>query len=391
MLLLDKPYLSDFLIDTIRRNNFPVLSNAFSQNGKFDLKLNLLAENEAIAQLLEAAHPKLYTSSENSIGWIADKLKSTDLPEKINLFKDKVKFRDLTASLYPDFFYKKIELVDLKSISIDKFPFPFIIKPAIGFFSMGVYKVSNISEWEGVKQKIAQEIESVKGLYPNEVLDINSFIIEECIEGDEFAFDAYFDEHGNPVLLNSFKHLFASSTDVSDRVYYTSNEIIKSNYANFLQLLNDIGSLTNVRNFPMHVEVRKTKAGRIVPIEVNPMRFGGWCTTADITNYAFGINPYKCFFYSKKPDWETIVKSNEDKVYSIVVLDNSSGINAAEIESFNYELLVSHFSTPLELRKVDYNEYPVFGFLYVETNSETFSELERILTSNLREYIIKKN
>lgn len=390
MFLLDKPYISDFLTDTIRKNHFPVLSNAFSQSHKSNLHTHLLAEDKAVKKLLEIPNPKLYTSSENSIGWIAENLKSTNIPGKINLFKDKAKFRELMASLYPDFFYKKIELVEIDTLSIDEFPFPFIIKPTTGFFSMGVYKVSNNSEWRNVKQQIAQEIETVKNLYPSEVLNTNSFIIEECIEGDEFAFDAYFDENGNPVLLNSFKHLFASSTDVSDRVYYTSKEIIESNYSNFLQLLKNIGSLTKVRNFAMHVEVRKTETGQIVPIEVNPMRFGGWCTTADITYYAYGINPYEYFFHSKKPDWENILKNKEDKLFSVIVLDNSSGINALEIESFNYELLVSHFSKLLEIRKVDYMQYPVFGFLYVETNSATFSELERILTSNLREYIIKK-
>ena len=62
----------------------------------------------------------------------------------------------------------------------------------------------------------------IENLYPTKVLDTNTFIIEECIEGDEFAFDAYYDEFGNPVLLNTFKHYFASRNDVSDRVYYTS-------------------------------------------------------------------------------------------------------------------------------------------------------------------------
>jgi hypothetical protein len=40
------------------------------------------------------------------------------------------------------------------------------------------------------------------GIYPEQVLDTRSFLIEEYIEGDEFALDAYFDGDGNPVILN---------------------------------------------------------------------------------------------------------------------------------------------------------------------------------------------
>ncbi|MCP3675252.1 MAG: ATP-grasp domain-containing protein [Gammaproteobacteria bacterium] len=32
-----------------------------------------------------------------------------------------------------------------------------------------------------------------------------------------------------------------------------------------------------------HDELRGDDKGTILPIEVNPMRFGGWCTSADIT------------------------------------------------------------------------------------------------------------
>jgi len=49
--------------------------------------------------------------------------------------------------------------------------------------------------------------------------------------------------------------------------------------------------------------------------------------------------------------------------------------------------LLSNFEKPLELRKIDYEEYPVFGFLFVETKEESIFELERILKSDLKEFI----
>jgi len=79
--------------------------------------------------------------------------------------------------------------------------------------------------------------------------------------------------------------------------------------------------------------------------------------------------------------------SEEGKKYSIIVLDNNSGIHENDIDSFNYEKLLNDFEKPLILRKVNYKEYPVFGFLFTENNSDNEKELIRILKSNLREYI----
>ncbi len=140
-------------------------------------------------------------------------------------------------------------------------------------------------------------------------------------------------------------------------------------------------------NFPAHVEIRRTDEGEIVPIEVNPLRFGGWCTTADMTAAAYGFNPYVYYFKNKKPDWDEILSTRAGKHYSLVVLDNSTGYEGRNIAKFDYDALLATFENPLELRKIDYREFPVFGFLFLETREESFGELERVLKSDLREFV----
>ena len=125
-----------------------------------------------------------------------------------------------------------------------------------------------------------------------------------------------------------------------------------------------------------------------MPIEINAFRFGGWCTTADMTSHAFGFNPYEYFFKGQKPDWKSILSKTNDSLYSIIVLDNSTGQDGKIIKAFDYDLLCSGFSNLLELRKVDYKEYPVFGFIFAEIKRDAFAEIERISASNLREYTI---
>ena len=66
MIILDSPYVSDFLIDTLRKNQIPVLNNQFIK--KINSKgVKLFSDTEAVQSIVVQHHP-LYTNSENAIG-----------------------------------------------------------------------------------------------------------------------------------------------------------------------------------------------------------------------------------------------------------------------------------------------------------------------------------
>jgi hypothetical protein len=140
----------------------------------------------AIAQFRSGAARRLYANSENAINWIAHNLPFTDLPRQIQRLKAKAAFRRLLEPLFPDFYYRAVEIGALAAIDPATLPLPCIIKPAIGFFSMGVRKVSRPEEWPGVVRAIQAEMAAVQALYPAEVLDTTQFLIEECIEGEDW-------------------------------------------------------------------------------------------------------------------------------------------------------------------------------------------------------------
>lgn len=390
MIFLEKPYVSEFFKETITANSYPVVDTQTAREFGFSDYPYLKAREAVVEELKNSAAPVLYTTSENAIGWIAENLEFTGLPGKIDMFKDKVKFRQLIQEIYPDFYFKGLTRDKLAGFSLEGVPMPFIIKPSTGFFSMGVHKVSDPGEWEMTLAAIDREMTFQKDLYPGEVLDTNRFILEQCIEGQEFAVDAYFDESGEPVVLNILEHLFSSAEDLSDRIYMTSREIVKENLDDFSHFLRELGRVSGVRNFPVHVEIRKDESGVIVPIEVNPMRFGGWCTTGDLCFPAHGFNPYEYYFQQKKPDWERILSSGTGDLFSIIVLDNSTGLRGDQIGDFDYDQVLAGFENPLELRKLDYNEQPVFGFIFARTRKNNFSELDRILRSNLQAFVTPK-
>ncbi|PHS51348.1 MAG: ATP-grasp domain-containing protein [Lutibacter sp.] len=387
MILIDKPYISDFLIRTIKNNNFKIVATQEAQQMISDKSLNWISEEEAIKFVKKNPDSPIYSNSENSISWVEKNLNDTKIPHQIQVFKNKIKFRELLQDIYPNYFFKAVKFENLNSVSMQDLNFPFIIKPSIGFFSLGVHKVDEPSEWPTILANIQKEITEIKGFYPLEVLDTNYFIIEECIEGEEFAIDCYFNKNGEPIVLNIMHHVFSTNKDVSDRIYNTSKNIFEKNIEGIEKFLQILGKKACLQNFPMHVEVRIDTNGTVTPIEVNPLRFGGWCTTGDLTGYAYGINSYEYFLKGKKPNWDNILKIKSDKIYSIILLDNRSGIKASDIDSFNYEQVLKDFENPLSLRKVNFNEYPIFGILFTETTIGNEKELTKILTSNLQQYI----
>lgn len=387
MIIAELPYVSDFLKKTVVYNQFDLIQTENTSQIFESLYPRKLNANKAIEAFKKNKNQKLFTNSENSIAWIIQNLSFTDLPRQIELFKNKVKFREFMQPLHPHYFFQEIDFKALSSVDIAAFPAQFVIKPAVGFFSMGVYMVNSHDEWPTIVAAIQTEIEQVKSIYPAEVFNHTKFIAEEIIEGDEYAFDAYYSASGEPVILNIFRHPFASGDDVSDRVYLTSKEVVTENLDRFTNWLAEIGTRASLHNFPLHVEVRVNEKGEIQPIEVNPLRYGGFCTTADCTWFSYGVNSYEYFFNEQKPDWNDIFSSREGKLYSLVVLNNSTGYKGREIKKFQFDKLAKKLEKPLEIRPINYRKFPLFGFVFTETKADNYAELEYLLRSDLKEFV----
>jgi hypothetical protein len=390
MIIAEFPYVSDFLKDTICNNGFKLITTENTDAIFKKRKPNLITSEQTVESFKQNPNQKVYSNSENSISWIIQNLPFTDLPRQIELFKNKVRFREFMQNHHPNYFFKEIEFSQLNKIDISSFPKSFVIKPAVGFFSMGVYIVNCHSDWAQIVLDIQSEIEEVKSLYPVEVFNHSTFIAEELIEGEEYAFDAYYKENGEPVVMNIYYHPFLSGNDVSDRVYLTSNEIVMEKLDLFTNWLKQIGKDARLHNFPLHVEARINTKDELLPIEVNPLRFGGFCTTADCTWFSYGINSYEYFFNELEPNWDQIFEMRKNKLYSLIVLNNSTGVEGENISKFDYDKVASKLSKPLEIRSIDYKKLPLFGFIFAELEKDNYSEIEYFLKSDLKEFITEK-
>lgn len=378
MIILNKPYVSDYLIQTIKENNLSVLENEIAK--QYNLKTT---DNKTAIEKYINENELFYTNSENSIDWIMNNLADSHLAKMIKISKDKLIFRRAIQKIYPDFYFREISLEEIQTINPIELKFPFIIKPSVGFLSFGVYPIKNEMEWESFTKKIQVDIENLKNIFPKEVVDMNNFIIEDVINGEEYALDAYFNENGEAIILNIFNHPFFNDKDVSDRAYFTSKEIIEKYLNKFKKTLDEIGKITGFKNFPFHLELRVDEE-KIIPIEINPMRFCGWCIT-DIAQHAWNINVYEYFFKQLKPDWSEILKNSTDEIFYFTIGDIPSNIDRKNIKKIDFEKYLKNISNPLEIRKIDYIQNPIFAITFAKTKD--INEIKNILKLDMSNFI----
>lgn len=385
MIIIEKPYASEFLIDTIVQNDWGVLDNtaveeADIEEGAFDLISSDIAKNYYLTQ----EYPLIYSNSENAITWVLKNLPDSNLSNYIKLFKDKIAFREMLQEMFPDFYFKAVEFDELKKMTPDGIRFPVVVKPSVGFLSFGVHTIKVSKEWKDVISQLEKEMRMAAMMYPNHVVNSTKFLIEEMIEGEEYAVDAYFDRDGEPVILNIFQHPFLNSKDVSDRIYLMSVGIMTKYMAKFGLLLREIGQLKNIKNFPVHIELRVTKDGKIIPIEVNPMRFAGWCTT-DVAKYAWGINVYEYFYDQKKPNWNEILANATRDVFYFSMAEVPANFDRKKYKGFEYERFLSNYSNVLEVRRINPLDNPLFAIIFGSTTSK--EEVVKILSLKTQDYI----
>ena len=310
--------------------------------------------------------PKIYTNSERAVNWIRANLPDSVLAQKLGFFKNKFAFRQLVKDSYPDFRCVEIDVQNIKP----PLEFPFIVKPVEGFLSEGVTLEANEKNWNDLVSRIG------KG--------ITDYIAEELIEGEEFAVDAFFDSRGKPTILDIFRHPFPNAENTVDRLYYTSKKVIAEEMSIAINLLEDILKYIELKNFPLHLEYRK-RDSTAIPIEVNPMRFAGWCTT-EMVNCAYKINPYEYFFEDKSPDWARILKEKKaNEIYYFAIAENPSRLITSV---FKQKEFLVNFENPIETNFAQNGKVlPIFGVVFGK--SERQEEIEKILGIDISAYIEK--
>ena len=379
MVILERPFVSDLMVETLEKNNIPVLKNEMSEqrvaNGR------VLSDQEFCEEFKKTG--KLYTVSENALGWIYEHIEDKRFLDSISIVKDKAAFRSICRGIYPDFFFKELNINEMKNIDINSIVFPCVIKPSVGFLSKGVFVVHDEKEYQAAVDSLLNDFAKAGDGFPEFVVGKSRFLIEEYIRGEEYAVDTYFDENETPVILNIFHHKFMNESDTSDRLYLTNKGLFDQYEEPFTRFLVNLNKTLHLKNFPMHIEFRYD-GKKAVPIEINPLRFTGFCLN-ELQVFISGQHPMLSFLRGKHVSKEEMWQGRENYTYAFGVLEMPA---SKEEKNFNEEKFRADFQDVLDVRRVPDRSAGVAATVFVRTETANILDLDRIMSLDMREYVI---
>ena len=375
MILINDQIISPILVKSLQELNVPVIKQGNSSE---------MPDGDFFSIINE--HQKILTNSESCLALLESYAPNSVQNRWSKQLKDKGMFRQILSKMYPDYFYKVVNLDELFNIPVEDIPFPVVIKPSKGYSSVGVYKVKSADEWQDAIHKLSVDLLVIKNMYDNEVINGESILIEQWVFGEEYAVDCYYDHNGNPVILNIFKHLFKDEYDTSDRIYYTSKQVIHEIYDDILAFMHRFREVVPLKNFPIHFEVRKNNHG-IIPIEMNPLRFAGAGTT-DLGFYAYGCNVYKHYFEGTSPNWEEMLRQMDQGIYGFFCAEIPMDISQNLIKHIDHQSFKEQFNQILEYREIQATNDRTFAVVFFK--NETMEELYKLLQMDIRPFIALK-
>lgn len=387
MIILSKPAASPYLARSLFALQEPVIL-ADSTVVPMQSALNVWPLETLRKDPQLAYRSLILTASENGLSCLYEAIPNDDRVLKAKLFKDKAVFRKALRGMYPGFFFQELSWNELKDLDLSHIPFPVMLKPAVGISSIGVFRVRDAGQWQTAVQFIEADLKKYQANYSGSVVDGTQFLVESWIEGAELAIDAYYDSNAEPVILNILEHLFAHEDDTSDLVYYTQRSLMRRVYEPVMKFLKLLGDTFDLKRFPLHVEVRMTSKGDLVPIEVNPLRFSGLGTT-EIAEYAYGINVYQAFFKQEKPNWTEILAptQHEDSVYTFMCADLPSDYFRHERLKIDDRALFKEFKEVLDYRILPEEDASTFAVIF--SRSDDLEENKKFLNLDFRKFLKK--
>ena len=119
---------------------------------------------------------------------------------------------------------------------------------------------------------------------------------------------------------------------------------------------------------------------KIIPIEINPLRFTGMCLN-ELLCYITGEHPLTYFFDGKSPDYSSMWKGKEDKTYYFSIIEKPQGVKNPTLD---IQKLKNQFSNILELRLIDNPKLNILAHVFASVDCTNNKELEHISTLDIR-------
>ncbi len=325
---------------------------------------------------------KVIIATETVMDEALDKMEDCEKKELVSRLKNKVVCRQMLTSIFPDFFFQEIPVRDLPLIELTPGE-KYFVKPIKGYWGSAAFPLDAQTDRVALMQEIEAQLAKRTDLFSEQVVSKDRLIVEEFLEGEEYAVDMFFDESGKPVITNVCHHPLPKKLDYLHVVYYTSYEVYRNLYPKFLEFFNALNMSLHARSLPIHGEFKLHK-GKLTPIELNPLRFGS-DGFADLSFHAFGFNPFLYFSENRSPDWEALWKGREQKIFAFYLGYNGSDLDTGRFrpDLRNFRRL---FSNILSDMAMNYQDTLAFAVMYIEEDS--LERIHELLGVEFNEYFV---
>jgi hypothetical protein len=249
-----------------------------------------------------------------------------------------------------------------------------VVKPVKGCFGTGVRVIDGDINIDELIVEIKAELARNGAVLSSEVLTPDEFLIESYIEGEEYAVDMFYDNHGKPIITNIYHHPMPNNLAYLHMLYYASRETFDKVYQPAKEFFEKLNQILQVTNLPIHSEFRFHK-GQLTPIELNSFRFGGM-GLGNLGFHALGINSYQHFIEDTEPNWDAVWQNKENAFgFFIAYIGQNSDVSKTQP---NWEKLRQQFSRIILEVPFDYKTQLAFGILYIEEKQERLADILKI-------------
>lgn len=325
---------------------------------------------------------KVIIATETVMDEALNKMDDDEKKEMVSRLKNKVHCREMLAAIYPEFFFREIPVRDLPEIELTPGE-KYFVKPIKGYWGSAAFPVDSQTDRVALMHEIKAQLSKRTHIFSERVVAKDRLIVEEFLEGEEYAVDMFFNESGQPVITNICHHPLPKKLDYLHVVYYTSHQVFQDLYPKFLEFFHALNRSLNARSIPIHGEFKLHK-GRLTPIELNPLRFGsdGFC---DLSFHAFGFNPFLYFAENRAPDWDALWKGREEKIFAFYLGYNGSDLDIGHYrpDFRNFRRLFSHI---LSDTAMNYQDTLAFAVMYIEEDS--LERIHELLGVEFNEYFV---
>jgi len=319
---------------------------------------------------------KICLTSECCLNSIITRISNQSMLNMIEIFKDKHLFRQLVSNLYPSMLFSKVNISEIPNLVLENGR-DYVIKPIKGYFGSGVRIINTETDLFLTKDSIIHELNSRSHLFSNEIVSTQDFILEDYIDGEEYAIDMYYDAQGIPVILNIYHHIIPHNLLYKDSLYYSNMSVHNSIFNLAYAFFEKLGAYLKISSFPLHGEFKLGSKG-FVPIEINPLRFGS-DGLYDLSFHSYGINQFVAFAHDQRVFWSNIWNNvNSSKYYIFFFAYNGLGFNHT-IHQHDVDSLMKSFNNIIGTILFSNREYIGHRVIYSEENSfERLKELANI-------------